>query len=130
MGPLKVPATAVRSVMSKIPTVRPSSPGCKTEAQDCIDMSEVRFEIDRIDRLLVALLAERQGYIEAAGRIKPAKSEVRLEWRIEEVVAKVLDEAEKTGLSKRIAEPVWRQLIEACIAHEHEIWDRNHISAS
>jgi len=91
-------------------------------------MDEVRFEIDRIDRLLVRLITERVGYIEAAGRIKPAKSQVRLEWRIEDVVAKVLAEAEKTGLSKRIAEPVWREMIEQCIAHEHEVWDNHNLS--
>ena len=75
---------------------------------------------------MVKLIAERQGYIEAAGRIKPSSDEVRLEWRIEDVVAKVLAEADKQGLSKRIAEPVWRELIDKCIAHEHEIWDLEH----
>lgn len=85
-------------------------------------MAEVRGEIDRIDRLLVTLMAERQGYIEAAARIKPRADEVRLEWRIEDVVAKVLRSAEAAGLSKRIAEPVWRTLIDRCIEHEHEFW--------
>lgn len=85
-------------------------------------MAEVREEIDRIDRLLVALMAERQSYIEAAARIKPRAEEVRLEWRIEDVVAKVLRSAEAVGLSKRIAEPVWRTLIDRCIEHEHEFW--------
>ncbi len=89
-------------------------------------MDEVRDEIDRLDRILVALLAERQQYIEAAGRIKPRQDEVRLPWRIEDVVAKVLAEAERQGLSKRIAEPVWRELIDRCIAHEHEIWAFEH----
>ena len=89
-------------------------------------MAEVRYEIDRIDRLLVALIAERVGYIEAAGRIKPRADEVRLQWRIEDVVTKVLDAAAREGLSKRIAEPVWRELIDRCIDHEHEIWAREH----
>ncbi|MEM9170386.1 MAG: chorismate mutase [Pseudomonadota bacterium] len=89
-------------------------------------MDEVRYEIDRLDRVLVRLLAERQRYIEAAGRIKPRRDEVRLPWRIEDVVAKVLASAEREGLSKRIAEPVWRELIERCIEHEHEIWARTH----
>ena len=89
-------------------------------------MDEVRAEIDRLDRILVTLLAERQQYIEAAGRIKPRQDEVRLPWRIEDVVAKVLAEAERQGLSKRIAEPVWRELIDRCIAHEHEIWEFEH----
>lgn len=85
-------------------------------------MSEVRAEIDRIDRLLVRLIAERQGYIEAAARIKERENEVRDEWRIEDVVSKVLASAEREGLSKRIAEPVWRELIERCIEHENEYW--------
>lgn len=90
-------------------------------------MSEVRFEIDRIDRRLVELMAERQAYIEAAARIKPYADEVRLPWRIEDVVAKVLNEAEAHGLSKRIAEPVWRELIDRCIEHEHEKWRLFHV---
>ncbi|MEL6380100.1 MAG: chorismate mutase [Pseudomonadota bacterium] len=95
-------------------------------AEVCETMDEVRVEIDRLDRVLVRLMAERQGYIEAAGRIKTEKSEVRLPWRIEDVVAKVLRSAEREGLSKRIAEPVWRTLIECSIAHEHEKWDEVH----
>ena len=92
----------------------------------CETMGHVRAGIDRLDRDLVAIIAERQRYIEAAARIKPAKSEVRLEWRIEDVVAKVLAEAHKKGLSKRIAEPVWREMIEKCIEHEHFCWDLAH----
>ncbi len=93
-----------------------------TSAGDCVEMDEVRAEIDRIDRDLVALLAERQTYIEAAARIKDRESDVRVEWRIEDVIAKVLATAEKEGLSPRIAEPVWRELVERCIAHELECW--------
>lgn len=100
----------------------------KTRAGDCQSMDEVRYEIDRLDRLLVALIAERVGYIEAAGRIKPRADEVRLPWRIEDVVSKVLLEADRCGLSKRIAEPVWRELIDRCIEHEHEIWAAEHPS--
>jgi isochorismate pyruvate lyase len=94
---------------------------------DCLSMSEVRDEIDRIDRLLVALIAERQQYIDAAARIKTRADEVRLQWRIDDVLAKVLASAEREGLSKRIAEPVWRELMDRCIAHEHEIWRSFHV---
>ena len=99
----------------------------QTPSPNCQTMDAVRCEIDRVDRLLVALLAERQGYIEAAARIKDRADEVRLEWRIEDVVAKVLASAEAAGLSKRIAEPVWRELIDRCVDHEHEIWRSFHI---
>jgi isochorismate pyruvate lyase len=93
-------------------------------ASECRTMAEVRDGIDRLDRDLVRLIAERQGYIEAAARIKDEESEVRLEWRIEDVVSKVLAAAEREGLSKRIAEPVWRELIERCIEHELDCWRR------
>ena len=112
-------------------TKQPNTPSgqndvVRTTAKNCSEMAEVRYEIDRLDRVLVKLLAERQGYIEAAGRIKPRADEVRLSWRIEDVVAKVLDAAAQEGLSKRIAEPVWRELIDRCIDHEHEIWADEH----
>ncbi len=88
----------------------------------CETMEEVRAGVDALDRQLVELLAIRQGYMEAAARIKPAESDVRVPWRIEQVVENVLAEAPKYGLSKRIAEPVWRVLIEKCIEFEGEVW--------
>lgn len=110
---------------------RPGMPVTKieiaqTRPEDCQAMTEVRTEIDRLDRVLVRLVAERQRYIEAAARIKQAKNDVRLEWRIEDVVAKVLTTAQREGLAKRIAEPVWREMIEKCIEHEHFCWDEAH----
>ena len=69
-------------------------------------MPEVRHEVDRLDRLLVRLIAERQTYMEAAARIKPDRSVVRDEARIRDVLEKVLAEAAKHGLSADIAEPV------------------------
>ena len=86
-------------------------------------MLDVRYEVDRIDRLLVQILAERQSFMDAAARIKPNREDVYDGDRIEDVVSKVLAECENHGLSKSIAEPVWRLLIERCIAHEFEVYD-------
>ncbi len=91
--------------------------------KDCQTMAEVREGVDRLDRELVRLLVIRQGYMDAAARIKPTRDAVYDEARIEDVVAKVLAEAKVQGLSADIAEPVWRKLIERCIAHEFERWD-------
>lgn len=91
---------------------------------DCQTMAEVREGVDALDRQLVALLVERQGYMDAAARIKPDRGAVRDEARIEDVVAKVKAAARAAGLSEAIAEPVWRTLIERCIAYEFEVWDR------
>lgn len=89
----------------------------------CADMGQVRAGVDALDRALVALLAERQRYMEAAARIKPGRDAVHDAARIEDVVAKVLAAAGPAGLSADIAEPVWRTLIDRCIAHEFAVWD-------
>jgi isochorismate pyruvate lyase len=86
-------------------------------------MKDVRQGVDALDRQLVLLLAERQRYMDAAARIKPDRSVVRDEARIEDVVAKVKAAAREAGLSEAIAEPVWRLLIERCIAYEFDVWD-------
>lgn len=91
--------------------------------QDCLTMIEVREGVDALDRELVRLLVTRQGYMHAAARIKPTREAVYDSDRIEDVVAKVLIEARAQGLSPEIAEPVWRKLIERCIAHEFDRWD-------
>ena len=92
--------------------------------EDCASMADVRQGVDALDRALVTLLAERQRYMDAAARIKPSRDVVHDDARIEDVVRKVLAAAAPAGLSPAIAEPVWRTLIDRCIAHEFESWDR------
>ena len=90
----------------------------------CQSMVEVRAGVDALDRALVTLLAERQRYMDAAARIKPNRDAVHDDARIEDVVSKVLISAEAHHLSPDIAEPVWRLLIDRCIAHEFSTYDR------
>lgn len=91
---------------------------------DCETMADVRKGVDALDRALVLLLAERQRYMDAAARIKTDRATVLDVARIEDVVAKVLAGAEQAGLSAGIAEPVWRLLIDRCIAYEFGVWDQ------
>ena len=88
------------------------------------EMQDIRAQIDALDKRLVVILAERQKLIAAAGKVKPSRDTVRDEARIEEVVRLVLAEAEKSGLAREIAEPVWRQLIESSIAYEYGVFDK------
>ena len=91
---------------------------------DCETMLDVRKGVDALDRALVLMLAERQRYMDAAARIKPNRDAVFDQARIDDVVEKVLKAAGPAGLSADIAEPVWRLLIDRCIAHEFGTWDR------
>ena len=92
--------------------------------ETCGSMEELRAAIDTLDARLVALLAVRQAYIERAAQLKTERGQVRDPERIEDVVAKVIAEGRKSGLSAEIAEPVWRTLIEASIRHEFDAFDR------
>lgn len=90
----------------------------------CRDMIDVRQGVDEIDRMLVALITRRQGYMDAAARIKTDRNVVRDEKRINDVLAKVKASCEREGLSfEAIAEPVWREMMERCIAYELIAWD-------
>jgi len=88
-------------------------------AKDCATMAEVRAGIDRIDAALVALLAERAGFIDRAAEIKAAENlPARIEWRVEEVVSRVRAEAMAQGLDPDLAEALWRRLIDWSISRE------------
>jgi len=90
----------------------------------CQTMTEVRIGVDALDRALVTLLAERQRFMNAAARIKANRDAVYDSDRIEQVVSRVKAAASEAGLSHDIAEPVWRLLIDRCIAHEYGEFDR------
>lgn len=86
---------------------------------ECRTMADLRAEIDRIDGRLVALLAERAGYIDRAAEIKPALGlPARIDDRVEEVVEKVRARAMAEALDPDLAEALWRRLIDWSIARE------------
>ena len=96
----------------------------RVDPADCTTMAQVRQGVDALDRALVALIAERQRYMDAAARIKPDRDAVHDQARIDDVVAKVLVSAQAHGLSPDIAEPVWRLMVDRCIAYEFSVYDR------
>ena len=57
---------------------------------DCQTMADVRQGVDALDRALVQLLTERQGFMDAAARIKADRNKVFDRARIEDVVEKVM----------------------------------------
>jgi len=92
-------------------------------ASQCQSMAEVRAGVDHLDRELVALLAERFTYMNAAARIKTERGTVRDEARKAEVIANVEATAASLGLSADLVRELWEALVEASIAHELAEWD-------
>jgi isochorismate pyruvate lyase len=90
---------------------------------DCTNMAEVRFGVDRLDEQIVALLAERFRYMDAAARIKPERDAVRDEGRKAEVLANVVRLAEAEESPAPVILEVYERLIEGSIAYEFEQFD-------
>lgn len=91
---------------------------------DCTMMTQVRAGVDQVDRELVALLARRFGYMDAAARIKSTRGAVRDEPRKAQVIANVRVEAAKFGLPDAAIAALWEGLVEASIAYELAAFDR------
>lgn len=95
-------------------------------ASDCQTMAEVRAGVDALDRELVALLARRFSYMDAAARIKAGRNEVRDEARKAQVISNAAAAAAAAGLPAGLAETLWETLVETSIAHEFAQWDAMH----
>ena len=59
------------------------------KAKECESMDQVRVEIDRIDELLIDLVAERFAYVDRAWQLKNNPAEATVPWRIRQVIDKV-----------------------------------------
>jgi isochorismate pyruvate lyase len=92
------------------------------KALQCENMTELRGEIDRLDRELMALFATRQTYIDRAITLKPRENlPARIESRVEDVADKVRACADKYGLNADVFENMWRVLMEDTITHEANV---------
>jgi isochorismate pyruvate lyase len=84
-------------------------------------MTEVRAEIDRVDKALVDTIAERFGYVERAWQLKlEARQEANVPWRNQQVFDKVRARAGEKGLPPDLVEALWRQMIGWFIQYEEE----------
>ncbi|MFZ4855610.1 MAG: chorismate mutase [Desulfuromonadaceae bacterium] len=85
---------------------------------ECKCIEEVRTSIDRIDRQIVTLLAERGGYVKLAARFKKTTDEVKAPQRVEQVIRKVTALSDELGADPVVTEQVYRALIAAFIDAE------------
>lgn len=88
---------------------------------DCVDMADLRREIDRIDAALVALLAERSRYVDRVVEVKTAAGIPALvPSRVEEVAQRVRRLAEQEGIDPGFIERLWRMMMDHFIAYEEQ----------
>ena len=86
-------------------------------------LDEVRANIDRLDREIVRLMAERGGFVEQAARFKTSHAAVETPKRVEQVIAKVRALADGAGLAPAVAEAAYRAMIGAFIEVERSVFN-------
>ena len=118
--PLNVAPQTVSVSLDRIGPARTS-----VVANWMVEQLELRAGVDQIDRELVALLARRFAYMDAAARIKPERGHVRDEARKAEVIGNARVAAEAAGLPGETIADLWERLVEASIAYELAAFDRH-----
>jgi isochorismate pyruvate lyase len=88
------------------------------EISICNSLDDVRSNIDRIDRQIVAFLAERGGYVKQAAKFKRSTDDVRAPQRVEQVISKVVALAGELGANTDVTEQVYRAMISGFINAE------------
>ena len=87
--------------------------------EHCESMADVRRHIDALDERIVALMAERSGYMTQAARIKQNADQVHDQARIDFIVERVTAMAQAQGAPEAVIEAAYRAMIDASIEFEH-----------
>ena len=94
------------------------------EATGAATLADIRAAIDRIDREIVALLAQRLRFTRDAARFKADEGEVAAPARAAAVVARAVALGVERGVPAEILEPVYRALVAASIEDQRKIFRR------
>ncbi len=89
---------------------------------ECNDLIEVRAEIDRLDRQIIALLGQRFAYVKAAAMFKTSEEGVRAPDRFKALLEQRRTWAAEEGLNPDAIEELYRNLANHFIAAELEEW--------
>jgi isochorismate pyruvate lyase len=86
--------------------------------EECGDLGEIRAEIDRIDRDVIAALGERFRYVNAAAKFKSNRGEVAAPERVKAMLEQRRSWAEQAGLHPDVVEKIYRDLVSYFVAEE------------
>ncbi len=90
--------------------------------EQCENIAEIRTEIDRIDRNIVAALGERLKYVRAASQFKTSEASVRAVERVRNLLEHRRAWASEEGLDPEVVEKMYRDLLSFFIESELNDW--------
>lgn len=91
---------------------------------ECETMTDIRAEIDRLDRQVIALLGQRFAYVQAASRFKTSATSVKAPERLQTMLEQRREWAEVEGLNPDVIENIYRDLVNYFIDEEMKHWQQ------
>lgn len=95
---------------------------------DCKNMAEIRAEIDRLDRQVIALLGQRYAYVKAAARFKKSQTDVKAPERFQAMLEQRRIWAQEENLNPDAIEKMYRDLVNHFIEEEMKRWQSQNSS--
>ena len=88
------------------------------------NLNEVRRNIDKVDNLLVKLIAEREFYAKEAVKFKIDRRQIIDRKRINAVLTRVKKLSKKYKVNSVIVEKIWKLMIKNFIFLENKLFKR------
>lgn len=91
--------------------------------EECQNMTEIRSEIDALDRQVIQLLGQRFAYVKAAAKFKTDAVSVKAPERFQSMLQQRRIWAEVEGLNPDAIEKLYRDLVNHFIQEELQQWN-------
>lgn len=97
------------------------------EPNQCENMTDIRNEIDRIDRKVISLIAERAQYVSSASKFKKDKTSVKAPERVKALLEKRAEWAKEKNINPEIIIKIYTELVHFFINEEMNKWKNENI---
>ena len=99
------------------------------QPDECANMTDIRAEIDALDRQVIALLGQRFQYVKAAATFKTSTTSVKAPERFQAMLQHRKQWAEQEGLNGDVIAKLYEDLVNHFIAEEMKHW-QNHSNSN
>ena len=88
----------------------------------CENIIDIRTEIDRLDRQVIAIIGQRFEYVKAAAKFKTSETSVKAPERFQAMLQQRRVWAEEEGLNPDVIEKIYRDFVTYFIEEELNQW--------
>ncbi len=88
------------------------------DMKKCSTLEEARVEIDKVDEMIVEMIALRNSYIKQIAKFKTTVEEIKSDERIADVVARARTKAIELDLSPNLINDIFVRLIDEMVETE------------